>query len=195
GEPGDLKRTDERHDYPLPPPGPTALDHLQNANVPTVGVGKIDDIFAGQGIDRSIHSGSNEEGAGIVLDLLTKRQNGLIFANLNDFDHLWGHRNNPCGYAEALEEVDSCIARMLDSLDERSILIITADHGTDPTTQSTDHSRERVPLLVAGPPIRPVNLGTRETFADLGTTVCDLFGAEVPPAGTSFAGELLGERV
>ncbi len=193
GEAGALERTDERHDYPLPPPGPTALDHLQEADIPTVSVGKIDDIFAGRGISRSRHSGGNEEGAAVILDLLEERQPGLIFANLNDFDSKYGHRNNPRGYADALEQADTYIAQMIDTLSDSTLLVITADHGTDPTTQSTDHSRERVPLLVTGPPVQSVDLGTRETYADLGATICELFEVSAPPAGTSFAGELTGE--
>lgn len=187
GEAGSLTRTDERHDYPLPPPGPTALDHLQEAGVNTVGVGKIEDIFAGRGIGRSYHSGSNAEGAALVLRLLEDGQEGLIFANLNDFDHLWGHRNNPQGYACELERADAYVAQMLEVVGEDGVLMITADHGTDPTTESTDHSRERVPLLVAGPRIAPGDLGTRETYADLGATICDLFGAQAPAGGNSFA--------
>ncbi|MFO8080544.1 MAG: phosphopentomutase [Armatimonadota bacterium] len=194
GEPGSLERTDERRDYPLPPPGPTALDHLQQAGVPTFGVGKIDDIFAGQGIGSSIHTGTNEEGAEAVRELVREDHRGLIFANLNDFDSKFGHRNNPRGYADALERADAEIAEMLDLLREDALLIITADHGTDPTTDSTDHSRERVPLLVAGARVRPVNLGTRETYADLGATLCEIFGAQPPPAGMSFARLLLEGR-
>lgn len=195
GEAGALKRTDERRDYPLPPPGPTALDHLQIAGVQTVAVGKVEDIFAGQGIGRAIHTGSNEEGAAAVSELLSERKEGLIFANLNDFDSRFGHRNNPQGYAQALERADTDIAGFLEVLGADGIMIITADHGTDPTTESTDHSRERVPLLVAGERVLPVNLGTRETYADLGATLCELFDAEPPPAGTSFASRLLGGRV
>jgi phosphopentomutase len=192
GEPGALERTDERRDYPLPPPGPTALDHLAEVGVATVGVGKIDDIFAGQGIARSIHTGTNEEGAATVRRLLREGTDGLIFANFNDFDTKFGHRNNPEGYAAALERADAEIASILSVTGEEGLLIITADHGTDPTMEGTDHTRERVPLLVAGDRVRPVDLGTRESYADLGATLCELFGAEAPPAGTSFAAELLG---
>ncbi len=192
GEAGSLERTDERRDYALPPPGRTALDHLRDAGVPTVGVGKIDDIFVGQGIASSVHTGSNEEGAAAIRDLLADRDHGLIFANLNDFDSKFGHRNDPRGYADALERADEEIAQILDMLEGGALLIITADHGTDPTTESTDHSRERVPLLVAGPDVKPVDLGTRDTYADLGATLCELFGAEPLPVGTSFARDVLG---
>lgn len=193
GEAGSLTRTEDRRDYPLPPPGPTALDHLQDAGVRTVGVGKIEDIFAGRGIGRSFHTGNNADGARAVERLLRERMDrALIFANLNDFDSQFGHRNNPRGYADALERADEHIRSIRRTLDRDALLMITADHGTDPTTESTDHSRERVPLLVAGPRVLPVDLGTRETFADLGATICDLFGAEAPAAGASFAPELLG---
>ncbi len=192
GEPGALQRTDERRDYPLPPPGPTALDHLREAGVQTVGVGKISDIFAGQGIGRSIHTADNADGAEQVTALIRERTDGLVFANLNDFDSKFGHRNNPQGYAEALEAFDADLSTMLAAMDRETLLMITADHGTDPTSESTDHTRERVPLLVAGPRVLPMDLGTRETYADLGATICDLFGAAALPVGTSFAAELMG---
>jgi len=194
GEPGALQRTDERRDYPLPPPGPTALDHLQDAGVRTVGVGKIHDIFAGRGVERSIHTADNADGAALITRLLRERTEGRIFGNLNDFDSKFGHRNNPRGYADALERFDAALAGMLDTMDPDAMLMITADHGTDPTTTSTDHSRERVPLLAASRHVRPVSLGTRETYADLGATLCELFGAAPLPVGTSFAGDLLGAR-
>ena len=192
GEPGALQRTDERRDYPLPPPGPTALDHLLDAGVQTIGVGKISDIFAGQGIGRSIHTADNADGAEQVTALIRERTDGLVFANLNDFDSKFGHRNNPQGYAEALEAFGADLAAMLAAIDRETLLMITADHGTDPTSESTDHTRERVPLLAAGPQVLPVCLGTRESYADLGATLCDLFGAAALPVGTSFAAELLG---
>ena len=192
GEPGALQRTDERRDYPLPPPGPTALDHLQEAGVQTIGVGKIHDIFAGQGIGRCIHTADDADGAEQVTALIRERTDGLIFANLNDFDSKFGHRNNPQGYAEALEAFDADLAAMLAAIDRETLVMITADHGTDPTSASTDHTRERVPLLVTGPRVLPVNLGTRESYADLGATICDLFGAAPLLAGRSFAAELLG---
>ena len=195
GEPGALQRTDERRDYPLPPPGPTALDHLRNAGIHTVGVGKIHDIFAGQGVERSIHTVDNADGAAQVRRLLNERTEGLIFANLNDFDSKFGHRNNPRGYADALEQFDAELAGMLDAMHPEAIIMMTADHGTDPTTESTDHSRERVPLVAVGKRVQPGSLGTRETYADLGATLCELFGADPLPVGTSFATELLGARV
>ncbi len=192
GSPGSLERTDERHDYPLPPPGPTALDILQDAGVETIGVGKIHDIFAGRGIGRSIHTSDNTEGAEAIIDLLAESGPALVFANLNDFDTKFGHRNDPEGYARALEEFDGFLGRMRDAMSNHALLIITADHGTDPTTDSTDHSRERVPLLVTGQMVVPgVDLGTRRTYADVGATLCELFGAMAAPAGRSFAPEIL----
>lgn len=192
GEPGALRRTDERKDFALPPPQPTALDLLQSAGVEVIGVGKIEDIFSGRGLDASHHIHDNADGCEIIMDLLRDRAGGLVFANLNDFDTRFGHRNDPEGYAGALEEFDGYLPQMLDALGERALLVLTADHGTDPTTESTDHSRERVPLLIAGEAVQEgQHLGTRETFADLGATVCDLFGAEAPPGGESFAAELL----
>lgn len=192
GEPGNLQRTERRRDFALPPPEPTVLDLLARAGVETWAVGKIEDIFSGRGIAHSEHTGTNAEGCAAVLRLLRTGTEGLIFANLNDFDSKFGHRNNPDGYARALEEFDVALADILQTLGDDTLLMITADHGTDPTTPSTDHSREQVPLLVTGSGARPVALGTRECFADVGATLCALFGAAAPRAGTSFAGELFG---
>ncbi len=192
GEPGSLRRPRRRRAFALPPPAPTALDLLQDAGVPTRAVGDIGDIFSMQGIDEGTRTGGNAEGCEVILGVLRAGALGLIFANLNDFDSKFGHRNNPEGYARALAEFDASLALMLEALGDDGLLMITADHGTDPTTESTDHSRERVPLLVTGAGARAVELGTRDTFADVGATICELFGAAAPPAGTSFAGELLG---
>jgi len=187
GEPGNLRRTERRHDFALPPPEPTVLDRLQQAGVHTWAVGKIEDIFSGRGIDDAVHTGNNAEGCEVITALLAEGANGLIFANLNDFDSKFGHRNDPQGYAAALAEFDAALPGMLDALGDDGLLMITADHGTDPTTPSTDHSRERVPLLVTGGGVRPVDLGTRESFADIGATICELFGVPGPEVGTSFA--------
>lgn len=192
GEPGSLQRTERRRDFALPPPGPTVLDHLAAAGVETWAIGKIEDIFSGRGIAHAEHTGNNAEGCALVLRLLRERIDGLIFANLNDFDSKFGHRNTPRAYAQALAEFDVALPELLDALGDDGLLMITADHGTDPTTPSTDHSRERVPLLVTGAGVRPVALGTRDCFADLGATLCALFDAEPPDVGTSFAGELFG---
>jgi phosphopentomutase len=194
GEPGALRRTDRRRDYAVPPPAPTALELLSEAGVPVRGVGKIGEIFAGRGVAESHHTADNADGCGVIIELLRDRPEGMMLANLNDFDTVYGHRNNARGYAAALEEFDGYLAEMLSVLGPEDMLVITADHGCDPTTASTDHSREQVPLLVAGAQVAPgVNLGTRESFADLGATLCELFGAEPPPDGRSFAGELLVE--
>ncbi|MGC9320500.1 MAG: phosphopentomutase, partial [Armatimonadota bacterium] len=150
GQPGALRRTDERRDFALPPPEPTALDLLQDVGVEVIGVGKIEDIFSGRGLDVSHRIHDNVDGCETIINLLRERAGGLIFANLNDFDTRFGHRNDPEGYASALEEFDRYLPEMLDALGERTLLVLTADHGTDPTTASTDHSRERVPLLIAG---------------------------------------------
>ncbi len=194
GEPGSLRRTDERRDFALPPPEPTALNLLQDAGVTVTAVGKIDDIFSGCGIDYVTHTHDNADGCRTIVNLLRSDREGLIFANLNDFDTKFGHRNNCEGYAQALMEFDAFVPELLDALGRRDVLVLTADHGTDPTTESTDHSRERVPLLVYGRALRSgVDLGTRETYADLGATICELYGAAVPDAGESFAAEIVRE--
>lgn len=193
GTPGSLQRTAERRDFPQPPPEPTTLDLLQDAGIETTGVGKIHDLFAGRGVARSLHILDNADGAETLIDLLSEDGPGFIFANLNDFDTKYGHRNDPEGYARALEEFDAWLAQIIGALANDALVMLTADHGTDPTTESTDHSRERVPLLAAGERVKPgVNIGTRESFADVGATICDLFGAEAPPHGRSFAREMMG---
>jgi len=192
GEPGSLRRTRRRRDFALPPPRPTALDLLRDVRVRVWAVGKIEDIFSGRGIAEAIHTRDNADGCEVILRLLRDGAEGFIFANLNDFDSKFGHRNNPEGYAGALAEFDASLALMLEALEDDGLLMITADHGTDPTTESTDHSRERVPLLVTGAGARAVDLGTRDTFADVGATICELLGAAAPPAGTGFAAELFG---
>jgi len=192
GEPGHFVRTDRRHDFSLDPPYPTLLDQLQEAGQPVWAVGKIFDIFAGRGTTESVHIHDNMDGVDKTLAFMRRVDGGLIFTNLVDFDMLYGHRNNPRGYADALEAADRRVPEILDALREDDVLFFTADHGNDPTTPSTDHSREYVPLLATGPKVRRgVNLGTRETFADLGQTVADLLGATPLKAGTSFAGEIL----
>jgi len=192
GEPGHFVRTDRRHDFSLEPPYPTLLDQLQEAGQPVWAVGKIFDIFAGRGTTESVHIHDNMDGVDKTLTFMRRADEGLIFTNLVDFDMLYGHRNNPRGYADALEAADRRVPELLDALREDDVLFFTADHGNDPTTPSTDHSREYVPLLATGPKVRRgVNLGTRETFADLGQTVADLLGAAPLKAGTSFAGEIL----
>ncbi len=194
GEPGALRRTDRRRDYALPPPAPTALDLLGEAGVHVCGVGKIQQIFAGKGVPESHHVVDNADGCRIIVERLAQQAEAMIFANLNDFDSRYGHRNNAAGYAAALEEFDGYLGEMLSLLGPGDVFVITADHGCDPTTASTDHSREQVPLLVTGGGVVPgLDLGVRESFADLGATLCDLFGAKAPPDGASFAAELMGK--
>lgn len=190
GTPGSFRRTARRHDYSLKPPGKTVLNLLVENNFTVTAVGKINDIFAGEGISRSISTTGNAEGVERTLELLRSPLDGLIFINLVDFDMLYGHRNNPQGYAAALEELDRSIPELLAAMREEDVLIITADHGCDPTTTSTDHSREYVPLLVYGRAVRSgVNLGVRETFADVAATIADIYGLRTEN-GRSFRDEV-----
>ncbi|MDI6906202.1 MAG: phosphopentomutase [Thermoanaerobacterales bacterium] len=186
GAPGNFRRTERRHDFSLPPTGPTVLDALSKAGVPVTAVGKIYDIFAGRGISRAIHTADNDEGLRAITGAAADVARGLIFANLVDFDMLYGHRNDPRGYAAALEAFDAALPGITVLLRPGDLLIITADHGCDPTTASTDHSREYVPLLVFNP-TRPAGraLGTRETFADVAATIAAAFGLRWP-TGESF---------
>jgi phosphopentomutase len=194
GEPGNFTRTERRKDFSLLPPEPTLLDRLVAAGRPVMGVGKIEDIFAHRGLSQSVHSPNNMACVDQTLAYMKESQRGLVFANLVDFDMLWGHRNNPQGYAGGLEAFDRRLPEIMGAMTPPDILFLTADHGNDPTTPSTDHSREYVPLLAYGSRVKPgVDLGTRETFADLGATVAELLGIEPLPFGTSFAEEILGE--
>ncbi len=191
GVPGDYKRTSNRRDFSLVPFEPTVLDRLKAAGHRTVTVGKVDDLFAGSGVTDAIHTKTNDEGAGVLLDLASKPGEGLVFANLVDFDTQYGHRNDPAGFARALEAWDEQLARLLPMLRDDEMIWVTADHGNDPTTPSTDHSREYTPLLVAGPRVRDGHdLGTRETFADLGATIAEVFSIPAPRHGRSFLGEV-----
>jgi phosphopentomutase len=194
GGPGNFTRTERRKDFSLLPPEPTLLDRLVAAGHPVMGVGKIEDIFAHRGLSQSVHSPNNMACVDQTLAFMGEGQRGLIFTNLVDFDMLWGHRNNPQGYAGGLEDFDRRLPEIMDAMTAQDILFLTADHGNDPTTPSTDHSREYVPLLAYGSLVKPgMDLGTRETFADLGATVAELLGIEPLPFGTSFAEEILGE--
>lgn len=186
GEPGRFRRTVNRRDFSLKPTGATLLDLLVDNGVQVTAVGKIKDIFDGQGITNSVLTKGNNEGMDKSLQLIESDISGLVFTNLVDFDMLYGHRNNPRGYADALEEFDRWLPRLLHALKEDDVLIITADHGCDPTTSSTDHSREYVPLLIYGRQVLGgVNLGVRETFADIAATVAEIFGLQFY-AGKSF---------
>ncbi len=185
GEAGGWQRTANRRDYSVPAPEPTLLDALAQAGVPRHGVGKVDDLFAGRHLV-SRHTRDNAEGLQHLFAWLEGPTHGFCFANLVDFDQLFGHRNDVPGFAGALEAFDAAVPRLLAALREDDLLIITADHGNDPTTPSTDHSRERVPVLVAGPRVRPVALGVRDTFADVGASVAEWFGVSWRGAGRSF---------
>lgn len=191
GEPGHFTRTPRRRDFSLEPPAPTLLDHLKGAGYEVRGIGKIEDLFAERGLTKSNHTGTNEAGMAAALDELRQPFRGLLFVNLVDCDQLYGHRRNPQGYAQALAQVDAWLPQVLDLLGSRDALFITGDHGTDPTFSGTDHTRESVPLLAVGAPIRPnVDLGVRATFADLGATLAEAF--TVPPLahGTSFTDQI-----
>lgn len=188
GVPGMFKRTENRRDFSLIPPRDTILDILKAHGWMVAGVGKIEDIFAHRGLTASNHTGNNLATVDGTIEFIESRIPGLIFANLVDFDALYGHRNDPQGYARALEVFDQHLPRILQAMTERDILFITADHGNDPTTPSTDHSRERVPLLVAGKPVKPnTPLGTRRSYADLAATLASLFGVPGTGEGTEFA--------
>lgn len=179
GTEGSFTRTDRRRDFSLKPLGRTVLDCLKDKGLEVKAVGKIEDIFAGQGITEAVHTHGNMDGVDQTLHFMKQQFDGLIFTNLVDFDMHFGHRNDVMGYAEALSRFDERLPELLAALDENDILIITADHGCDPTTESTDHSREYVPLLVYGKRLKPgVNLGTRKTFADLAQTISEVFDAE-----------------
>jgi phosphopentomutase len=191
GQPGSFTRTSNRRDFAMVPPSETTLDRLTAAQVPVIAIGKVEDLFAGRGITRAIHTKSDDDGVDAVLSEIATNSGGLIFANLVDFDTQYGHRNDVAGYAANLERFDSRLKDLLPKLRRGDLLVITADHGNDPTTPSTDHSREHVPLLVAGPAVKMgVSLGTRTTFADLGQTIAENFGVGPMAHGASFLGDL-----
>jgi phosphopentomutase len=193
GRPGSFERTANRHDFSVLPPEPTVLDSLKEAGLMVYAVGKIEDIFAGQGITTAVHTKDNMDGVDkTIFAIRERRERGLIFTNLVDFDAKFGHRNNPVGYANALVEFDRRLPEIVKALAGDDILVITADHGNDPTTPSTDHSREYVPILITGTSIRPgVNIGVRPTYSDLGATIADFLEIKPPPHGTSFKSVLL----
>jgi phosphopentomutase len=176
GKPGRFVRRPERRDFSLPPPGPTVLDRLTDAGVAVYGVGKIADIFCGRGIAEGRYSDSNDHGVDLTLERLGRPGTSLVFTNLVDFDSKYGHRNDPAGYAAAVEAFDRRLPELTAALDG-GVMLITGDHGCDPTTPSTDHSRERTPLLAAGLRGGPYEIGTRSSFGDLGHTVAALLGA------------------
>jgi len=189
GEAGAWRRTPHRKDFSLEPTGTTLLDRLADARVPVIGVGKVDDLFAGRNL-RSEHTPTNADAYRLVDAALDSLETGLIFANVIEFDQSWGHRNDVPGFLGGLAELDGWIPSLLGRLRKDDLVIFTADHGNDPTTPTTDHSRERVPLLVVGPRVRPVALGTRATFADVGQTVAEFLGVAPLAAGVSFLHEV-----
>lgn len=187
GRPGAFVRTANRRDFSLPPAGPTLLDQLAEAGIPRLGVGKVDDLFAGRGIT-SRHTATNAEAYDAIAEGLGALDRGFLFANVVEFDQAWGHRNDVAGFYQGLQELDDRLPALLGLLRPGDLLLLAADHGNDPTTPSTDHSREAVPLLVTGPGVPAVPLGERD-FADVGATIADYFS--VPPgAGRSFLGAL-----
>jgi phosphopentomutase len=190
GTSGSYKRTANRRDYSIEPPDETVLDALAKAGIPRDGVGKVDDLFAGRSIT-SKHTASNAEGIRGIKEWLSAAESGLLFANLVDFDQLFGHRNDVAGFYGALREFDAALPSITSRLKEDDLLFITADHGNDPTTPSTDHARERVPLLAGGMRVVPRDLGERQTFSDLGATVAEWFGLSFRGRGKSFLSELV----
>ncbi len=188
GEPGGFRRTTHRRDFSLAAPEPTLLDRLADAGVPRVGVGKVDDLFAGRGIT-SRHTSTNSEAYRLIAEELDQMEGGLLLANVIEFDQSWGHRNDVGGFHKGLAELDVALPDLVDRLRPGDVMILTADHGNDPTTPSTDHSREAVPVLALGPGVRAAELGTRETYADVGATAAEYFGIEAG-VGRSFLREL-----
>ena len=192
GTPGNFTRTANRHDFSLEPPKETLLDALQKAGLATIGVGKIHDIFAGRGLGEYVYNKSNLDGMAHTDAFAAKDFEGLCFVNLVDFDMHFGHRRDAEGYANALNEFDRWLGTFLSGLGEEDTVFITADHGCDPAyTATTDHTREFVPLLVMGKGVKPVNLGTRDSFADIAATIADIFGVALDTPGMSFKEEIL----
>ncbi|GAC1346610.1 MAG: phosphopentomutase [Ktedonobacteraceae bacterium] len=191
GTPGSFKRTEHRRDFSLAPVGTTLLDLLKANGKEVIGIGKIEDLFAGRGLTQRDHSETNRDGMAATLNWLARDFSGLLFVNLVEFDMLWGHRRDSDGYARALCEVDSWFAQVQRSMRPKDAIFFTADHGVDPTYRGTDHTREQVPILAYGKPIAAgINLGVRPTFADLGQTLAQAFDVGKLAAGTSFAHEI-----
>lgn len=190
GRPGAYTRTANRRDYAIAAPSETLLDALAAAGIPRVGVGKVDDLFARRGLEGG-HTKDNAEGIARLLDWLRAGPDGLCFANLVDFDQLYGHRNDVPGFHQAVRAFDAVLPELIAALREDDLLFITADHGNDPTTPSTDHARECVPVLVVGPRVTPVDLGRRSTFSDLGATVAEWLGVPFRGRGTSFLAQVV----
>ncbi len=192
GTSGHYTRTTNRHDFSLEPPKPTLLDAVKAAGLDCLAVGKIHDIFAGVGMTEYVYTKGNTDGMEKTLAYAGRDFTGLCFVNLVDFDMLYGHRRDIPGYARALTEFDTWLPRLLEKLGPDDLVMITADHGCDPSyTKTTDHTREYVPLVVAGPRVKPVNLGTRATYADIAATAAELLGVRLDTPGKSFASEIM----
>ncbi len=192
GEPGAFKRTSRRHDYPLLPPRPTVMMRLVEAGFDVAAVGKIDDLFGNTGITLNKHRTNNKDSIAAMLEFLQDEFKGLLLVNLIEYDMIYGHRNDPEGYAGALRDFDAALPAIQAALRPTDIAMIVADHGVDPTMPSTDHSREYIPLLVFGDPVKPgVNLGVRSTFADVGATIAEVFGLGGTEIGASFLQEII----
>ncbi|MEF3301883.1 phosphopentomutase [Paenibacillus sp. GYB003] len=192
GKPGEFARTPNRHDYAVKPPAPTVMNRLKDAGFDCIAIGKINDIYSGEGVTSAVPTKSNEHGIEETIRTLGRPFRGMAFTNLVDFDSLYGHRRDPEGYARALMAFDARLPELMSRIGEDDLLVITADHGNDPTHSGTDHTREYVPLLVWSPVLKsPRSLGVRATFADLGATVADNFGLPAPEHGASFLAELV----
>jgi phosphopentomutase len=193
GSPGNFSRTPRRRDFSLPPPAPTLLDYLHDAQQTVIGIGKIGDLFSERGLTESTHPESDAATVASAISWLERSWQGLLFVNLVECDQNYGHRRDPAGYAAALQRVDNWVQRLIAAMRDDDVLFITSDHGTDPTVAGTDHTREYVPLLVAGSLVRKgLALGTRASFADLGATIVDALGTpSMLPHGTSFWNDIL----
>lgn len=191
GESGNYYRTSNRHDYSLDPFSKTMLEFLKEDGKEVAAVGKISDIYNGNGVTSSVHIKNNMDGVDKTLEYMDSIESGLIFTNLVDFDMLFGHRNDPKGYGKAIEEFDNRLEEIYSKMNKEDILILTADHGCDPTTNSTDHSREHIPVLVYGENVKPIEINTRTSFADIGKTILEYLDVENDLVGKSFAGEIL----
>lgn len=184
---GNFVRTPRRKDFSVSPPEKSVLDFLKEAGYPVIGIGKIEDLFNYQGLSDSVHTQKNDDTMHTIVKFINKIESGLIFANLSDFDTLWGHRNNAKAFAEGLQAFDTWLGTLIPKLSADKIVIVTADHGNDPTTPSTDHSREYIPILIYSPSLKSgVNIGRRKTFADIGTTLSEIFNTSRPEVGESF---------
>jgi phosphopentomutase len=191
GQPGAFARTSNRHDYAVSPPAPTVMNHLKDQGLDVVAVGKINDIFTGEGVTKAIHTKSNQDGIDKTIEVLSSKFTGLAFTNLVDFDSLYGHRRDPDGYGRCLQEFDDRLPEIIEGISGKDLLILTADHGNDPVHSGTDHTREYVPILLFSPSLRSgASIGVRATFADLGATIADNFNVASTGNGVSFLKQL-----